>query len=291
MNIAVISRNPELYANRRLHTAARERGASVTVIDPLASHEADFLEAFDAVLPRFGPVWQRQGGHLLARMQALGVVCLNSAESMALARNKPAAMAVYRQRGLPFPESISPQAPLDAKALMRLPFGFPMLIKQDASAGGWGVHRVDDLASAMALMAALELQGEAYTLQAFIAEVAGRDVRAFVCNGRVIGAMQRIAPPGEFRANMHLGARAEALILHEDETALVLAATACLGLAVAGVDLLRTAAGPLLLEVNAAPGFEALEAATGCDIAGEMLDLLISRTNGQNVTVNNQIIR
>jgi ribosomal protein S6--L-glutamate ligase len=103
--------------------------------------------------------------------------------------------------------------------------------------------------------------------------------------------MQRIAAPGEFRANVSLGARTEAIALTENETALVLEATASIGLTVAGVDLLRTATGPLLLEVNAAPGFEALEAATGRDIAGQMLDLVISRTNGQNMTVNNQIIR
>ncbi|MFY8061018.1 MAG: ATP-grasp domain-containing protein, partial [Arenimonas sp.] len=128
-------------------------------------------------------------------------------------------------------------------------------------------------------------------LQAFIAEAAGRDIRAFVCGGRVIAAMQRIAAPGEFRANVSLGARTVDIALTEIETALVLEATAAIGLTVAGVDLLRTATGPLLLEVNAAPGFEALEAATGHDIAGQMLDLVISQTNGQNMTVNNQIIR
>jgi ribosomal protein S6--L-glutamate ligase len=287
MKIAVISRTPELYGNRRLQVAAQERGAEVTVIDPLASHEADFLRAFDAVLPRFGPIWQRPGGELLARMQAYGAVCLNTAESVALARDKPAALAIYRRRGLPIPESLSPLTPLDAAAIMQLPFGFPMLIKQDASAGGWGVHRVDDVAAAIALMTDLSAQGERYTLQAFIAEAAGRDVRAFVCNGYVIGAMLRIAASGEFRANVQLGARTEARVLQADESALVLEATASLGLVVAGVDLLQTATGPLLLEVNAAPGFEALEAATGCDVAGEMLDLLISRTNGQNMSVNN----
>ena len=291
MKIAVISRDPELYANRRLQAVAKERGAELTVIDPLVCHEVQFLESFDAVLPRFGPIWQVPGGELLARMQAHGVFCLNTAESVALARDKQAAMAVYRRRDLPIPVSFSPSTPMDARSLMDLPFGFPMLIKQDVSAGGWGVHRVDDVESALALMTRLSEAGERYTLQAFIAEAAGRDIRAFVCSGHVIAAMQRIAAPGEFRANASLGARTEAIALTENETALVLEATASIGLTVAGVDLLRTATGPLLLEVNAAPGFEAMEAATGRDIAGQMLDLVISRTKGQNMTVNNQIIR
>lgn len=227
----------------------------------------------------------------MAQLQASGAVCLNSAEAVALARDKPAVMQVFGRLQLPMPPSVLGTALRDDSSLAQLPFPFPMLIKEDASAGGWGIHRVEDAAAALAVMARLNSAGAGFTLQAFIAEAAGRDLRVFVCGGRVLAAMCRTAPPGEFRANVRLGARAEAIIPDDAESALALAATAALGLTVAGVDLLRTRAGPLLLEVNAAPGFEALEAATGQDIAGQMLDLLISRTNGQNGAVNNQIIR
>jgi ribosomal protein S6--L-glutamate ligase len=291
MLIAVISRIPELYTNRRLLAAARERGADVRIFDPLAPFKQGVAESFDAVIPRFGPIWQSLGGELLAQLQASGAVCLNSAEAVALARDKPAVMQVFGRLQLPMPPSVLGTALRDDSSLAQLPFPFPMLIKEDASAGGWGIHRVEDAAAALAVMARLNSAGAGFTLQAFIAEAAGRDLRVFVCGGRVLAAMCRTAPPGEFRANVRLGARAEAIIPDDAESALALAATAALGLTVAGVDLLRTRAGPLLLEVNAAPGFEALEAATGQDIAGQMLDLLISRTNGQNGAVNNQIIR
>lgn len=281
MKIALLSRDSGLYANRRLREAALLRGAELAVIDPLAQIEEADLKTFDAVMPRFGPIWQKQGGVLLARLQSAGAVCLNTPEAVALARDKPAAMQAFMRLQLPMPSSVTATTVLDAYALERLPFAFPMLIKDDASAGGWGIHRVDDAAAAIAVMTRLHEEGARYTLQAFIAEAAGRDIRAFVCGGRVIAAMQRTAAPGEFRANIRLGARADAIMLPESEAALALAAAAALGLDVAGVDLLRCAAGPLLLEVNAAPGFEALEAATGCDIAGQMLDLLISRTNRQ----------
>lgn len=291
MLIAVLSRIPELYTNRRLLAAARERGADVRIFDPLAPFKQGVAESFDAVIPRFGPIWQSLGGELLAQLQASGAVCLNSAEAVALARDKPAVMQVFGRLQLPMPPSVPGTALRDDSSLAQLPFPFPMLIKEDASAGGWGIHRVEDAAAALAVMARLNSAGAGFTLQAFIAEAAGRDLRVFVCGGRVLAAMCRTAPPGEFRANVRLGARAEAIIPDDAESALALAATAALGLTVAGVDLLRTRAGPLLLEVNAAPGFEALEAATGQDIAGQMLDLLISRTNGQNGAVNNQIIR
>ena len=291
MLIAVISRIPELYANRRLQAAARERGAEIRIIDPLTPIVQGAAKVFDAVIPRFGPIWQAQGGALLSHLQGTGALCLNSAESVALARDKPAAMQAFSRFSLPMPPSVPGTAVRDAMAIAQLPFTFPMLIKEDASAGGWGIHRVEDAADALAVMARLNSTGTRFTVQAFIAEAAGRDLRLFVCEGRVLAAITRTAPPGEFRANVRLGARAEALTPDLTEAALALAATDALGLSVAGVDLLRTRAGPLLLEVNAAPGFEALEAATGCDIAGQMLDLLISRTNGQNLTVNNQIIR
>lgn len=291
MLIAVISRFPELYANRRLLVAARERGVEMRILDPLAPVEYGGSETFDGVIPRFGPIWQPQGGAWLARLQASGAVCLNSAEAVALARDKQAAMRVFADRQLPMPPSVAGTAVRSATDLAKLPFVFPMLIKEDASSGGWGIHRVADTASALAVIGPLHAGGVPFTVQAFIAEAAGRDLRLFVCDGRVIAAITRTAPPGEFRANVRLGARVEALIPDPTEMALALTATAALGLTVAGVDLLRTRAGPLLLEVNAAPGFEALEAATGQDIAGQMLDLLISRTNGQGRALNNQIIR
>ena len=291
MLITVISRNPELYANRRLQTAARERGADTCVIDPTAPFGQGVCTSVDAVIPRFGPVWQPQGGALLAQLQASGAVCLNTAEAVALARDKPAAMQAFGRLKLTMPPSVPGAAVRDAVCLAQLPFTFPMLIKQDASCGGWGIHRVEDAESAFEAIRRLNSEGIPFTLQAFIAESAGRDLRVFVCGGKVLAAMRRTAPPGEFRANVRLGARAEAVEPDDTESALALAATAALGLAVAGVDMLRTRAGPLLLEVNAAPGFEALEAVTGRDIAGEMLDLTISRINGQNRPVNNQIIR
>lgn len=292
MKLAVLSRQPGLYANRRLRQAAAARGMAVVIADPLHAEAGDLcFDGVDAVIPRFTPRWQVPGARLLAALEQRGVFALNGSVTLALARDRARCTARFLGAGLPMPETRRPSGMPDAAWLAALPFGFPMVLKRDDSTQGDGVVLLPDAATALARMSVLACEGVGFQLQEYIAEAAGRDLRLFVLGGEVIAAMCRIAVPGEFRANVHLGARAEAHLPDAAETALAAAAVDALGLDLGGVDILRTARGPLLLEVNACPGFEALEGATGCDVAGKLLDFLASRILPQNGALDNQNIR
>lgn len=292
MKLAVLSRQPALYANRRLQQAAAARGMSVVFADPLHADTDDVcFDGVAAVIPRFTPRWQEPGGRLLAALERRGIHAVNGAAALALARDRVRSTACFLAAGLPMPATRRPVGMPDAAWLAALPFGFPMLLKRDDGAQGAGVERLPDADVALARIHAIVREGVGLQLQEYIAEAAGTDVRVMVLNGEVVAAMRRTARAGEFRANIHLGGRAETHIPDPAETALALTAVDALGLDLGGVDILRTARGPLLLEVNACPGFEALEAATGCDFAGKLLDFLASRILPQNGALYNQNIR
>lgn len=278
MKLAVLSRQPELYANRRLRQAAATRGMSVVFADPLHTDVGDTaFDGVDAVIPRFTPRWQIAGGRLLAGLEARGLVAVNGAAALALARDRARCMRRFAEAGVPMPETVRPDGIPDAGWLAALPFGFPMVLKRDDSAQGGGVELLPDADAVLARIEALARDGIGVQLQEYVVEAGGSDLRLLVLGGETVAAMRRIARPGEFRANIHLGGRAEAHAPSPDETALAVAAVGALGLDLGGVDILRSGRGPLLLEVNACPGFEALEAVTSCDFAGKLLDFLALR--------------
>jgi len=292
MKIAVLSRLPDVYGNRRLIEAGRQRGCDIAVMDPLAvlsggplsSDSGSGLAAdFDAVIPRFSPYWQDQGTAVLQRWQSLGIVSLNSTAAISLARDMPQSVALFRANGIACPVSISLDNLNDAKALLNATFDFPLLIKQQGGMQGSGVEKADHLDRALARMAELHRTGTPFLVQEFIAEAHGVDRRLLVLNGEVIAAMTRRAVKGDFRANTHLGGTAEAYRPDAQEIGMALSAARLMGLDVAGVDIIPSQRGPLLLEVNACPGFEHLERVSGVDVAGKLLDLLITRFNRQNL--------
>lgn len=286
MKIAVLSRQPSVHANRRLMEAGAQRGCRVSVLDPLSlpliysdgtagSGQAP-ATGFDAVIPRFSPTWQRQGRAALMHFERRGVASLNSAKAMSAARDKPYCLELFSAQGIPFPKSAGVESLYAAPDLLAEHFRFPLLIKRNDSTRGLGVERVEDGAQALARIAQLHADEQPFLLQEFIAEAKGEDLRLLVVNGAVIAAMKRTAAPGDFRANIHLGGVARSHDPSAAETAMAIKATALLGLDVAGVDIIPSRRGPLLLEVNACPGFEALERVSGVDVAGKMLDFLIS---------------
>ena len=286
VKIAILSRQPPVYANQRLIEAGKRRSCEVCIVDPLsqpliyATASAGIRQrpdiGFDAVIPRFSPSWQRQGHALLAHWQARGVISLNSAGAISAARDKLHCLELFSAHGMAMPKSASIETLHNAPELLAVHFRFPLLIKQHASTQGRGVERVCNSDEALQRMAELFALDAPFLLQEFIAEAQGADLRLFVLNGEVIAAMQRTAMAGDFRANIHLGAEASVHVPSVAETAMAIKATALLGLDVAGVDIIQSDRGPLLLEVNASPGFEALERVCGIDVAGKMLDLLIS---------------
>lgn len=287
MKIAVLSRQPAVYANQRLIEAGKRRSCRISIVDPLRMplvfadaslglrQEPDI--GFDAVIPRFSPHWQRQGHALLVHWQARGVISLNGAGAISAARDKLHCLELFSAHGIASPKSASIETLCDASDLLARHFSFPLLIKQHGSTQGRGVERVWNRAQALQRMAELHGLDEPFLLQEFIAEAQGADLRLFVLNGEVIAAMKRRAVPGDFRANVHLGGKAEIYTPQAREIDMAVKAAGLLGLDAAGIDIIQSDRGPLLLEVNASPGFEALERVSGVDVAGKMLDLLISR--------------
>ena len=277
MKIAILSRQTGLYSNRRLLAAAAERNWQAAVIDPLQDKaEVGLWSAgFDAVIPRYSPYWQNRAHGVLKRLQAMGIRSLNDADAIALARDAPACLQAFADSGLPFPQSISMRGgPLPADWLDRLPFAFPMVLKRHGSSQGQGVELYRDSVALADRIQTLIDRHEPFLLQEFIAEAEASDLRLMVAGGRVIAAMQRTARSGEFRANMHLGGSASPVKVDPDACELAVRAVAAVGLRLAGVDIILSRRGPLVLEINACPGFEALEAVSGVDVAGKLLDLL-----------------
>ena len=286
LKMVILSRQPQLYANQRLIAAAKLRECDITVLDPLqipvllSGHcpANDSLNCrFDAIIPRYGPTWQRQGNALLSYWQNQGAISLNNAQAIALVRDKFQCLTVFARNGVPFPKSASCESIAAAENLLANEFIFPVLTKQNSSAQGRGVERFFDGETALARMAQLFSLNEPFLIQEFIAEANGADRRLFIVNGQLLAAMKRSAATGDFRSNVHQGGHAKAYQASPEEIELALNAVSLLGLDVAGVDIIHSARGPLLLEVNACPGFEALERVSGVDIAGKMMDFLISK--------------
>ena len=289
MNIVLLSRQPDLYANKRLLLAAIERGCQLTIVDPLSctlllqksnieiTHPDVNLAEFDFVLPRYGPQWQRQGNAVLKELEALGMLSLNHSDAIALARDKLLCFKLFQENRLAFPKSACVESILQLELVVQNEFNFPVLLKQFNSSQGRGVeiflHKNELLRRASDLYA----NNVAFMVQEFIAEAEGVDYRLFVLNGKVIASMKRTATEGEFRTNIHKGGNADFYVATQQEEKLAIQAVSLMGLNVAGVDIIYGQDGPMVLEVNACPGFEGLERVSGVNIAEKMLECGISR--------------
>lgn len=279
MDVVILTREPSLYSNQRFLQSAQARHLKLDFIDPVQTVEAStgICLQVDAVIPRYMPRWQPHGDRLLRSFQAAGAYALNTADAIALAREAPEAWRRFELARLPLPATRHCRADDPPLRYEQLPFAFPMVIKRHGGAQGLGVHLLESAESAEQAVSALRESHCGFALQEFIAESAGSDLRLMVMAGRVVAAMKRYAVNGDFRANSHLGGTAERYQPSALEVDIAVTAVSSLGLAVAGVDIILSRNGPLLLEVNACPGFEVLERVTGVDVAGEMLDLLINR--------------
>ena len=277
MDIAILTRDSALYANRRLAHCAGQRGVSLGFIGFDTPLSANALP--DAVIARYMPRWQREGDRQLRALQAAGVAALNGADAIALARSMAGARQCLLTAQIPMPLTHYFPPHGQELNLTHLSFGFPMVIKREFSAQGENIHMLANAEAAIQAAAKFQAHGHGFALQEFISEGDSCDVRLFVLEGRVLAAMKRCAVPGEFRANVHQGGCASVYKPSRPEIEMACHAAGALGLSMAGVDLILSKSGPLLLEVNACPGFEALERVSGMDIAGEILDLLIGRQN------------
>ncbi|MHC4840143.1 MAG: RimK family alpha-L-glutamate ligase [Planctomycetota bacterium] len=287
MQVVILSRNPQLYSTRRLTEVLESRGHRARVIDPYLCtvslqkdgphvlFEGDKISDVDAVVPRIGS--HADAAHafsILRQFQAIGASSFNSADAMSRADDKLISLEGLAAAGLPMPRTTFCWSWFDHTALIKLVGGPPVVIKMVKGTQGQGVLLANDMQSADAIIGSFQQLNAPFLVQEFIEESAGRDVRVLVIDGKIEAAMERIAPIGEFRSNIHRGGRAVDTKLSDDEQAIALKTAEIADLGVVGVDLIRSDRGPLVLEVNASPGLEGIEKTTHTKLAEKIVDLI-----------------
>ncbi len=279
MKIAILSRNSKLYSTVRLVEAARARGHSVRVLDPLRCYmriapgafeihyKGKELNGFDAVIPRIGLSVTFYGTAVLRQFEMMGVYTPNSSDAVLRARDKLRCMQMLARENVGLPTTVFGDNPDDTADLLDMLGDAPHVIKLNEGAQGAGVLLAEKRSASQSVIEAFRGLYANFLVQEFIREAKGADVRCFVIGGKVVAAMCRQARDGEFRSNLHRGGSATPVELSEDEIAIALQAARSMGLNVAGVDLLRSKRGALVLEVNSSPGLEGIEGVTGVDVA------------------------
>ncbi|WP_149196540.1 30S ribosomal protein S6--L-glutamate ligase [Luteimonas suaedae] len=293
MKLAILSRNSKLYSTRRLVEAARLRGHSVRVLDPLRCYMRIAADGFsmhykgrpvagyDAVIPRIGASITRYGNAVLHQFELMGTYTPNTSAAIARARDKLRCHQLLAAQGIDLPATVFGDNPDDTADLLSMLGPPPHVIKLNEGTQGAGVMLTEKPSASRGVIEALRGLYANFLVQEFVAEAEGRDLRCLVVGERVVAAMQREAPPGDFRSNLHRGGSGHAALPSRDEQAMAIRAAQALGLGVAGVDLIRSRRGPLVLEVNASPGLEGIEAVAATDVAGQIVDFVAAAAGEQ----------
>ncbi len=287
LKIALLASNPELFSNKRLMEAGKARGHDMVFLNVQQAYMkfdatepqiryrgGNVIDAFDAIIPRIRPSMTFYACALIRQFDAMGVYCLNSAEAITQSRDKLLATQLFAKNDIHIPTTGFANSPLDTKDLIKMVNGAPLIIKLLESTQGKGVVLAETNKAAESVINAFKSVKTNILVQEFIKEANGQDIRCFVVNGKVVASMQRQAAKGEFRANIHQGGLASKVKTTPEERKLAIKAAKILSLPVAGVDIIRSNKGPLLLEVNSSPGLEGIENATGLDIANIMIEAI-----------------
>lgn len=286
MNIAILSRNRNLYSTRRLVEAGEERGHDVRVIDPLrcymriASHNPEvhykgkIITGIDAVIPRIGASITFYGTAVLRQFEVIGAYPVNESVAITRSRDKLRAHQLLARKGIGMPVTGFAHSPDDTSDLMGCVGGAPMVIKLLEGTQGVGVVLAETDKAAGSVIEAFRGLNAHFLVQEFIKEAGGADIRCFVVGDKVVAAMKRQGKEGEFRSNLHRGGSAEAIRITPEERSTAVRAASIMGLNVAGVDILRSNHGPVVMEVNSSPGLEGIETHTGKDVAGLIMQFI-----------------
>src|SRR5690606_32285112 len=284
MKLAILSRNSKLYSTRRLVEAARERGHSVRVLDPLRCYmrieagafamryKGSPVSGYHAVIPRIGASVTRYGTAVLRQFELMGSYSPNPADAVLRARDKLRAHQLLAAAGLGMPATVFGDNPDDTDDLLAMLGPAPHVIKLNEGSQGAGVMLSEKLSASRGIIEALRGLYAQFLVQEFVVEARGADLRCLVVGGRVVAAMKRKAPRGDFRSNLHRGGSASPARPTRAEQQLAVKAAKVLGLELAGVDMVRSATGPLVLEVNASPGLEGIEDISGVDVAAAVIE-------------------
>lgn len=284
LRVALLASDPKLYSNRRIIEAGEERGHEMMFVNvrhcymklDAAVPEVRYrggrvLDDLDAVVTRIRPSATFYGCAMTRQFESMGVHTVNSSKSIAQSRDKLFALQLLIQSGLDVPVTGFANSPMDTKDLIEMVGGAPLIVKLLEGSQGRGVVMAETRKAAESVINAFKALRANLLVQEFIKEAQGKDLRCFVIDGKVVASIERQAAPGEFRANLHQGGKAYVVRITKQERALAVKAARTLGLKVAGVDIIRSQKGPLLLEVNSSPGLEGIETATGKDIAGQII--------------------
>ena len=280
MRIAILSRNPNLYSTRRLIEGVEAAGHEVRVLDvlrcymritaskPTVHYKGEELPKFDAVIPRIGASVTFYGTAVLRQFEMMGTFPLNESVAISRSRDKLRSMQLLARNGIGLPVTGFAHKPDDIDDLVKVVGGAPLVIKLLEGTQGIGVVLAEHKKAAQSIIEAFLGLKASILVQSFVKEAGGADIRCFVIGGKVVAAMKRQAQEGEFRSNLHRGGRATLERITPKERATAVRAAKTMGLNVAGVDLLRSSDGPVVMEVNSSPGLQGIEEATGKDIAG-----------------------
>jgi ribosomal protein S6--L-glutamate ligase len=284
LRIGVLASNPELYSNKRIMEAGEMRGHEMHFLNIKECYmklDADkpeihyrggkILDNFDAIIPRIRPSITFYGCALTRQFEAMKVFCLNSAAAITQSRDKLFSLQLLLHHGVDIPTTGFANSPLDTDDLIKMVGGSPLIVKLLEGTQGKGVVLAETKKAAESVINAFKSLNANILVQEFIKEAYGKDLRLFVVDGKVVAAIQREAAAGEFRANIHMGGTASVIKPTSEEKKIAIKAAKAMDLKVAGVDIIRSSKGPLLLEVNSSPGLEGIEGATNKDIAGEMI--------------------
>jgi ribosomal protein S6--L-glutamate ligase len=289
MKLAILSRNGKLYSTRRLLEAARVQGHSARVLDPLRCYmriDSDGfamhykgrpLAGYHAVIPRIGASVTRYGTAVLRQFELMDTFTPNPSDAILKARDKLRSHQLLAAQKIGLPATVFGDNPDDTHDLLAMLGPPPHVIKLNEGTQGAGVMLTEKLSASRGVIEALRGLYANFLVQEFVAEAKGADLRCFVVGGKVVAAMRRQAPKGDFRSNLHRGGTAKGVRASEAEKDVAVRAANALGLGVAGVDLIRSDRGPLVLEVNASPGLEGIESASGIDVAGAIVEHVASR--------------
>ena len=286
MKIAILSRNKKLYSTRRLIEACEQRGHEPMVLDVLHSYmevvpskpevhfKGNALDAFDAVIPRIGASVTFYGTAVLRQFEMMGAFPLNESVAIARSRDKLRSLRLLSRKGIGLPSTGFAHDPDDIQDLIKMVGGAPLVIKLLEGTQGIGVVLAETKKAAESVIEAFMGLKANIMVQEYIKEAGGADIRCLVVGGKVVAAMKRQALPGEFRSNLHRGGSASLIKITPEERATAVKAAKIMGLNVAGVDILRSERGPLIMEVNSSPGLEGIENATGKDVAGMIIEFI-----------------
>ncbi len=284
LRIGLLASNPDLYSNKRIMEAGEARGHEMHFLNlkycymKLDANQPEIhyrggrvLNDFDAVIPRIRPSMTYYGCALTRHFESLKVFSLNNAAAITQSRDKLYSLQLLLNNGVDIPTTGFANSPLDTNDLIKMVGGSPLIVKLLEGTQGKGVVLAETKKAAESVINAFKSLNANILVQEFIKEANGKDIRCFVIDGKVVAAIQREALPGEFRANIHLGGTASIIKVTAEEKRIAIKAAKAMNLKVAGVDIIRSLKGPLLLEVNSSPGLEGIEGATNKDIAGEMI--------------------